>query len=98
MRVRHLAPGRDQITGALEVTREEQRAGLAGQPDPLQRAHATHDRPVADQRMGLVYLVQAESAGPGAGGAGHGALLDGGGTRKTGEVFVARKTGSRAAP
>jgi len=41
----------------------------------LQRAHAAHDRPVPDQRIGLVHLVQVEPADPEPVRAGHRALL-----------------------
>jgi hypothetical protein len=50
-------------------------AGLGDQPDPLQRAHAAHDRPVPDHRVRLVHLVQVDTADAEPVRAGHRALL-----------------------
>ena len=49
---------------------------LVDQPHPLQRVHTAHDRPVADQRIRLVHLVEIEAVGPKPVRAGHSPLLN----------------------
>jgi hypothetical protein len=70
------------LGGAPAVQRVVADADLGDQPDPLQRAHAAHERPVPDQRVRLVHLVQVEAAGAEAVRAGHRALLDDRGGRE----------------
>ena len=70
------------LGGAPAVQRVVADAYLGDQPDPLQRAHAAHDRPVPDQRVGLVHLVQVETADAEPVRAGHRALLHDGGNRE----------------
>jgi hypothetical protein len=70
------------LGGAPAVQRVVADADLADQPDPLQRAHAAHDRPVPDQRVGLMHLVQVDVADAEAVRAGHRALLDDRGDRE----------------
>ena len=70
------------LGGAPAVQRVVADADLADQPDPLQRAHAAHDRAVPDHRVGLVHLVQVEPAGAEPVRAGHRALLDDRGDRE----------------
>ena len=56
-------PGAERVFGrdpaAQRVVAD---AHLVDQPCPLQRAHAAHDRPIPDSRVGLVNLVQVELA------------------------------------
>jgi hypothetical protein len=70
------------LGGAPAVQRVVADADLADQPDPLQRAHAAHDRPVPDQRVRLVHLVQVDVADAEPVRAGHRALLDDRGDRE----------------
>jgi hypothetical protein len=51
-------------------------------PPARSRPAAAHDRPVPDQRVGLMHLVQVEAADAEAVRAGHRALLDDRGDRE----------------
>jgi hypothetical protein len=70
------------LGGAPAVQRVVADADLADQADPLERAHAAHDGPVPDHRVGLVHLVQVDAADAEPVRAGNRALLDDRGDRE----------------